>query len=137
MAHLGAEQLAYAAGFFDGEGSCAAYLGAGYNGKGLIYKTSITNTHLPVLEWHKECFGGGILHRTKRQAHHKDAWDWQLTTLKAYLYLEAIFPYLQVKKENVAYMLQIWENRSDKEWRDELMLMRQNTWGRKRVGIPY
>lgn len=81
-----AKDLAYAAGFLDGEGSFS------------IKRSSVqaTNTYKPVLDWFAEKFGGSV---NSRSYSIKPAWVWVLCGNKAADFCKEIAPYLQEKRQ--------------------------------------
>lgn len=88
------EKEIYTAGFFDGEG----YIGFGYE---MRIEIRIVQVNRKVLEQLKEWWGGYIYTR-KPQKNRKSAHDWILTEQKKVNeFVEAIYPYLIVKKEQV------------------------------------
>lgn len=96
------EELAYIAGLFDGEGSVSFIWNASRkNGKkyGRL-RAKITNTDLAVLRWVQHRFGGAIC--KKKPTGGKQAYDLVFSCQKARNFLQAICPYLQIKKTSVA-----------------------------------
>lgn len=96
--------LAWAAGFIDGEG-CIALCHHNQVIKGKSYESyplrlSVSNTDLRCLERLKGMFGGSI-NRANRAArpHHKPCWSWYCQAAKAENALIALLPYLFSKKE--------------------------------------
>jgi hypothetical protein len=85
----------YCAGFFDGEGSVYA---ARRRKKSPIVIVCIGNTHKGILEKHKEKWGGSIHRRVKHNGW-QDQYQWVLSTRMAKPYLEAILPFVVIKKE--------------------------------------
>ena len=99
--------IAYAAGFFDGEGSLAVYKGSGYNRKGLVYAVSVWQNNEMVLDWLKDTFGGGTYNR-KNTAN-----EWRVTGSLAYAFLRIIQPFLIVRCQDVEEMVNIYQHRLD------------------------
>ncbi len=88
-------ELAYLAGFFDGEGSI------GTAGGSLCVR--ITNTYKPTLERYQAAFGGSIdVHNTGDEKT-RLSWVWRTYGAKAQAVLEAIEPFL-VEKGPQAYL---------------------------------
>lgn len=88
--------LAYAAGFFDGEG-CISLLKRErtYKQKTITYflRVSIGQKDGATLDWMKIAFGGNVFF-VKRDG----SFMWVLTDVAAYLFLKEITPYLKYKK---------------------------------------
>jgi hypothetical protein len=104
--------LAYAAGFFDGEG-CAMIR----NGKGTSIRldVSIAQNTMPVLEMLKGFFGGNV-YGTKSTGGfkpNKQCFQLRLNGDNAARFLVAVFPYLVVKKEDVREVLVAWGIRKE------------------------
>ena len=99
------EDLAYIAGFFDGEG-CAYinYPKAHKNGKRYPrLNAKVAQNDRDVLDWIQGLLGCGNVHK-KRTA---DCYDLVFTYKSARIFLTAIEPYLRVKKANVTALLDI------------------------------
>lgn len=86
------EGLAWAAGFFDGEGSFHLR-----DASGLSPMASVSQRHLEVLlKFQEEVGFGKIYHRTKAG---KDVWHWRVTTRReVMLLLELLRPWLGTVK---------------------------------------
>ena len=91
---LTVEEIAYIAGFFDGEG----YLGIADN-QGLRLIVSISNTKFEILHWLKDLFGGSIYVRQRSGSNHKPIHIWTIVSREATLFLCQIQPYLRMKDE--------------------------------------
>ena len=86
--------IAYAAGFFDGEG----YVGLGYR---LRLEVRVTQTQKRVLDNLKDTWGGGVYPR-KIVRGRRPAFDWVLVEhQKVHKFLKDVYPFLQVKKLQV------------------------------------
>ena len=103
---LSSEDLAYIAGFTDGEG----YIGIVRN-QGLRLFIQITNTKPEVLYWMKELFGGSI-HKGQYKSESdprffnaKPTYKWTIVSRQAETFLEAIQPYLRIKSELCQFAL--------------------------------
>lgn len=88
-------ELAYLAGFFDGEGSI------GTAGGSLCVR--ITNTYRPTLERFQRAFGGSIDVHNSGDEKTRLSWVWRVYGEKAQAVLVAIEPYL-VEKGPQAYL---------------------------------
>jgi intein/homing endonuclease len=91
--------IAYIAGFWEGEGSAGIY----HHGEGKYrLNVCITNTNKPVLEWIKNKVGHGwIFKRRQSNANWKIRYDWLLGDYKAYYFLKSIQPFLKFRKKEV------------------------------------
>ena len=97
--------LAYIAGFFDGEGSVTIHENCKPSPRGIspnhTLQVSLGNTDPRVLEWIKSLFGGGISYRRVEKANHRHVAQWTLRAASALPFLVAIRPYLRMKGEQV------------------------------------
>src|SRR5215475_13682646 len=138
-------EAAYLAGFFDGEG-CINFTRAGKQ-KTWVIRVAIRNTDLSVIKYIQSIAGGRIETRTAYpgkptwKASHCLRWDWD----HAIAFLEAIEPWVRIKKEQilVAKMWDALRNRGnarpDEQYRDMiLLLVSQLQWlnrkGKRREG---
>ena len=98
--------LAYMAGFVDGEGSIRFS-----KNRGLVYPTVlIVNTNRRILD-DFQCVFGGDIHALSRNHKHttwKTAWSWRISWSKAVDFLELIYPFLRIKREQV-HTVFAWE----------------------------
>ena len=104
--------LAWAAGFFDGEGSVFVEIAKNKNtrrGVRNLLTASVTQTSTPCLNLFKEYFGGSIATITESRRQHMNnsvCYMWRVRSKDALTFLEAIAPYVVVKKEQVELALQ-------------------------------
>ena len=92
-------ELAYIAGIIDGEGSICLTIRR-YPGGGtvsLIACVGMTDPRVPKLLHEK--FGGALFLRKPTSIKWKPAWAWSLTGDKALSFIEVIYPYLIIKRE--------------------------------------
>jgi hypothetical protein len=95
-------ELGYLAGFLDGEGSIMIIKRPFTDSRGVNARRSATymltvqicNQYLPVLKWMKENFGGSIAVMGR-------AYTWVATANKALTFLEAVRPYVQIKRAQI------------------------------------
>jgi hypothetical protein len=99
---------AYAAGFFDGEG----YIGIGRTKKvrdteGPFYTLNITvtNTNLEVLERFRSTFGGRVTHKSDNSERWKQCHYWRASSWGAVGFLQAVLPFLVVKRRQAEIAL--------------------------------
>jgi hypothetical protein len=104
--------LAWAAGFFDGEGSVFVEVARHRNARHGVRNSlhaSVTQTSLPCLNLLKEHFGGSIVTITPTRRHNMNnsvCYIWRVLNDDALPFLEAIAPYVVVKKEQVELAVQ-------------------------------
>jgi hypothetical protein len=104
--------IAWAAGFFDGEGSVFVEISKSKNtrrGVRNLLTVSVTQTSIPCLSLFKERFGGSIAAITKSRRNHMNnsvCYMWRVRSKNAVAFLEIVAPYVVVKKEQVELALQ-------------------------------
>ena len=105
--------LAYAAGFFDGEGSIGIYhhrkktCKSGWQ-NGLRVRGY--NTNEMVIRWFEYNFGGSV-HKKKAEANRQQGYVWNADSRIAYQFLKQVLPYLKVKKSQAELALSFQERR--------------------------
>jgi hypothetical protein len=92
-------QLAYAAGFFDGEG-CVSFTLEKCNKSGSIAAT-IGNTNKEVLDFIHKIFGGRLSFYKSNNAKHKDVHSWVISGSDCIDFLTAIKPWVIIKHEQI------------------------------------
>lgn len=94
---LSLEEAAYLAGLIDGEGSVMLTNTAGTFRAPMV---TISLNELGVLDWVKECVGGGcVIRKSKRQDHHADQFAYSIKNTRAVRLLEQVTPYMRVPKK--------------------------------------
>jgi hypothetical protein len=99
--------LAWAAGFFDGEGCVLVEMSkekACKHGYRTSLHTTVTQTSVPCLQLFLERFGGSIVtteNKTPSGRRWAVQYRWSVRNEKALLFLQAIEPFVVVKKEQV------------------------------------
>ena len=93
--------LAYIAGIIDGEG-CIGLRRETLRRKDKKYATvrlyvSVSNTNEWLLQWLRFSFRGSLA-PCPRKNHQRLAWEWCIVFKQARAFLEAIYPYLRIKK---------------------------------------
>lgn len=102
--------IAYMAGFFDGEGCITLYKTRG------IYSLHVDicqcNEH--IIKWFQFCFGGTI--HTRYENHHKfkKQWRWHTSGGNAMGFLKTIIPYLVLKKAEAELAIKFQSRRANK-----------------------
>jgi len=90
-------ELAYVAGFFDGEGCIT--ISTKKNTNYFRLTVQISQTDLSVLEWIASRFGGSVHNHGKQKERCKKTWIWFIGSFQAHEFLRVIRPYLIVKAE--------------------------------------
>lgn len=108
MKRIKKEELAYAAGIFDGEGHISLMRLAKPSRKlarpayGL--DVQVTNTDRPVLEFFRDRFGGRVKSHSMVEGR-KPTYRWQVTGKKIDNFLVRVQPYIRIRKLQVKYAL--------------------------------
>ncbi len=89
---------AWAAGFFDGEGSVVAGIRVDVRGRMRATFTvqAAQTVEAPLLEIQQR-YGGGISFKRSNNPKHREQWVWRASGLQAVGFLEDTLPYLRVK----------------------------------------
>lgn len=102
---LTTEDLAYMAGFFDGEGSITIHQNYRPSPRGKspnhTLQVGIGNIDPRVLTWIHSHFGGSFTIRRRRSPRHRIVAQWIIRCSKAALFLEAIRPFIRMKRDQV------------------------------------
>jgi hypothetical protein len=85
--------VAYMAGFFDGEGHISIAKRASGTGSLTV---QVCNTNAEVLEGFRSVYGGAVNDVTRN---HKPTWKWTVCSSAASDFLRDVLPYLIVKRE--------------------------------------
>lgn len=99
-------ELAWAAGFFDGEGSFSVTSGAKYaarNGKPavrLYLRLSVTQKYVPLLERLRGNFGVGAICRQNESESHPFCHSWQCNGRVAFYIASLLWPWLGEQKKS-------------------------------------
>ena len=100
-------ECAYAAGFIDGEGCIAIARRVRWDNKrdAYVLRVSVRSTTRGPLDFLRERWGGGLCACGASGSGHStcQVWDWQLHARWAARFLEAIYPYLILKKEQALF----------------------------------
>jgi len=102
---LDSHDLAYIAGFFDGDGCiCVTRVKAPSCVRGYNHKLSVSlvqKVHCPLLDTLSEVYGGSTYHNPKTGVTH-----WQPVSRSAERFLRDILPYLRLKKDQTVLALE-------------------------------
>ena len=99
-------ELAYLAGFFDGEGCISLYTSHGRR----YLTVSVSQTNRFILESFRFAFGGQVYEGQKHNGK-RDIWRWTATTKIAAEFLKQIYPFLKLKKGEATIALEFQRNR--------------------------
>jgi hypothetical protein len=101
-------ELAYLAGFFDGEGSVGIYNTSNRRRatRGFQMKVTVSQTDPLILNEIKEHFGGTLLVCRDKAATVRTCWQWTASSLIAAAFLRAVLPHLRQKREQAELALQ-------------------------------
>ena len=112
-------ELAWAAGFFDGEGTIGLYHHKRDGSYGV--QVAITQTNPRVLLWIHEVFGGSLVHGVNKD-HGYDYDFYELTWRgvdKAGVFIKRILPYLREKREQAELFL-TYDSETDDDARAQI-----------------
>jgi len=91
------EELAYAAGLFDGEGSIS--LVRQRINRSHSPQVAVASTDHEVIRWFQQRFGGSVVTKPPRKSSHSVSYDWRLTDRRALDFLKLIRPYLIIERK--------------------------------------
>ena len=113
-------ELGYLAGMIDGEGCINYYKSKSKSSKigyTFVARLFITNTNLECLLYLQRLFGFGALRERTKQARRKKSWNLDFAPRETRVILEAVQPYLIIKKQQAQLMIEF---------------LKSCVWGRKR-----
>jgi len=97
--------LAYVAGFFDGEGSIMMSMP---KGKHVRVEVAVSQNTRTVLDLHVKLFGGHVYGYAPKKRPRAIMYQWKVYGQDAYEFLIKIEPYLHVKKVEAHEGMEIW-----------------------------
>jgi hypothetical protein len=100
--------IAYAAGFFDGEGHIS--IRKHTRDASLNFRVSASQNDPQPLYWLQTLFGGNIYRQHSRKKSY--AYVWVVSGEQAYKFLEAVLPFLMVKDAEAKEACERWINRA-------------------------
>lgn len=113
---------AYAAGLFDGEGSVTIQ-SSSRRSVGHTYAVEVrigmSDKGLPALQLMKDRFGGSLRKSRKKTDRWADAWTWRIGGAPSLPYLNAIAPFVILKREHIAVAVELAKlvaNRKGRVW---------------------
>ena len=106
MFNLTETERAYLAGLFDGEGTLGFYH---YRRNRHEVTVGIVNTDPRVHAWLREKFGCGSVRPSTKNRNNHVAYSWRIAgRTRIEPFLNAILPYLIIKKEQAQCLLDLW-----------------------------
>jgi len=123
MKPLSNEELAYWAGFVDGEGSIKIIKrrpGRGATNPSYIPYLAIINTNKAIIEELKRVFETGtIWHKKPSKPNHRDAYGWYVSAKKCVEILKKLLPYLKIKKPQAETLIEYYQKCGGYKWHHE------------------
>lgn len=101
-------EIAYTAGFFDGEG-CVRIKKANQGGNSYYLIAHITNTNPVILKKVQDLFGGNT--RVQEKGRNKPIYNWYITSSEANDFLKTLQPFLIEKKSQAELGIKFHENK--------------------------
>lgn len=98
--------LAYLAGFFDGEGTLFIEHLSLKRSNSYRLRVSVGQTNRWILERYRMAFGGSVRLNRVEHGNHKPLWQWQVSCKAAGEFLKAIYPYLILKQSEAKVALE-------------------------------
>jgi hypothetical protein len=111
-------ELAYIAGFLDGEGWITLYKSKDISRKKyprFEYQVGICNNNKGVINWLYDTFGGSIRTRNKQNLKWQDNYLWKLSSNQASDFLKLILPYMRLKNNQAELAIEFQEKRKLKK----------------------
>jgi len=103
--------LSYIAGLFDGEGSITICIKKDkHRVRNLLLEIQIANSNKEILDWVRELFKLGCVYKGNHAR--KQVYHYFLSQWRAVVFLQAILPYLRIKKDDVIKKMQRWLSQS-------------------------
>lgn len=104
------EDLAWAAGCFEGEGTVTIVRGGrlGYS-RGVV---SLTNTDREIVDFYRARWGGTVAARKRQKAHYRQAWVWTIGGARMLPFLLDVVSHLRTSAERRKFELAIAAQRA-------------------------
>ncbi|MGI8640372.1 MAG: hypothetical protein ACR2MG_10570 [Pyrinomonadaceae bacterium] len=132
-----AQNLAYYAGMFDGEGHITIAISQGKKQSSFWLQIGITNTFLSLIDELQKDFGIGHFSETSgNRTNVRFCKTWRCTSNQAMHVLKCLLPYLRVKKDQAKLAIEFQERLSSRtdtgnewkrEYKDKLLELKQAT----------
>ena len=100
-------ELAYLAGFIDGEGTVTVTHARQRLAHCVSPVLVVCNTYLPVMEHLRGRFGGTISKREVKKAHHRHVYILYWSSRRAVQLMEAVLPYLIIKRRHAELVIEL------------------------------
>jgi len=100
----------YVAGFIDGEGC----IGFGRTRKTIFPRVLVVNTNRQILEQLQRQFAGDIYPIAHRKSGWKSSWSWRISWTQAVNFLDDLWPFLRIKRDQALVVFAWDENRPRK-----------------------
>jgi len=113
--------LAYIAGFFDGEGTVVISRRKGY----VRVEVAVSQNTRTVLDLHTRMFGGHVYAYAPKKRPRAIIYQWKVYGEAATGFLQIIEPYLLVKKVEAQEGIAIWLDRKNTSLVDEILAIRK------------
>jgi hypothetical protein len=132
--------IAYAAGLFDGEG-CITIAKAWYrkpDGTRRYYhalRLTLAMVDKAPVHWLADLFGGSVKPHSPGNKKYRPQWRWEVRSLKAEKMLNAIYPYLKVKRKqaDLAFLFRNTYSNSTKKTLPEMFGLREAFFNRMKT----
>jgi hypothetical protein len=97
--------LAYLAGFIDGEGTICIF---GYHGRRhSALRVAAYNTNRDVLDWIALTFGGRVYAVKRRPSNRRQSFVWQISARPAVAIIDACMPYFRIKAQQAKLFVEV------------------------------
>lgn len=104
-------ELAYLAGFIDGEGCLNIRKNPNW-----VIRVQVYNTKPSVIYWIRDSFGGRVwMKEHPADKNWKSSYTYEATAKIAYLLLKAVFPFLRLKKEQAEMLIRFQEEKDKRK----------------------
>lgn len=105
--------IAWFAGFFDGEG-CVQVARAGRGDRVHVLRVSVTQVARAPIDRLAAAFGGLVYPKPSRRPRDRHQWGWETRSWAAVRFLDALLPYLTVKRQEAELAIQYQRSKTTK-----------------------
>jgi len=114
IALLTETERAYLAGIIDGEGSIMLihhppYATSGHRWEYWVLRVSVANCDMRLIDWITDKFGGGFSTGINHRPNQRDAFMWRIDNRRCIPILQAVMPYLLLKRRQAEIALEFAE----------------------------
>ena len=136
------QTLAYVAGLMDGEGSIVIAVSkpSSKNGRKIpshFLQVGIINTNREIINWLHDTFGGHISDNSHSTSRHnrRPCWAWRIMCNQAKEFLEKIYPFLKIKKQQAKLAIEFQEKRRGLTGRKSITMeqLKEREWYRQEI----